>query len=275
MPPEIRSRLQQEVVDQFVNTALITQQVKAQGYVVSDRDVVEAIQRYPGFQVDGKFNRDAYYSLLRARGYSPEKFEAEERLRLRGEMLQGGLMVSTFATAKETARSTALRGETRELSYAVLPAAKFLPPAPPDARALDAYYQAHLADYKTPETVTLSYVELKVADGAAAVTVDEASLRAYYDGVKERYTEPEKRRAEHVLIQSGTDDAAARKQAEAVLAEALKPGADFEALAKKFSQDAGSAAQGGDLGWAEKSFFVGAVRRRRCSRCARARSRAR
>ena len=257
VPPELRARVQAAVVEQFVNTTLVTQQVQSQGYVVSDRDVLEAIQSYPGFQIGGKFNRDAYYSLLRARGYSPEKFEAEERLRLRGETLQGGLMVSTFTSPTELGRWVALRGETREVGYALLPLAKFQPPTPPAAAALEAYYQQHLKEFMTAETVTLNYVELKVADGAAAVAVDEASLRSYYDGVKDRYAEPEKRHAEHVLIQSGSDDAAAKKQAETVLAEALKPGTDFEALAKKYSQDAGSAPQGGDLGWAERSAFVG------------------
>jgi peptidyl-prolyl cis-trans isomerase D len=90
------------------------------------------------------------------------------------------------------------------------------------------------------------------------VTVTDDALQSYYDSVKDRYVEAEKRRGRHILIQVQDDkeDAAARKKAEEVLAK-VNAGGDFAKLAKEFSQDAGSAAQGGDLGWAERSFFVG------------------
>jgi peptidyl-prolyl cis-trans isomerase D len=165
-------------------------------------------------------------------------------------------MLSSFVLPGEVARAVALREETREVGYAVLPLAKFLPAAKVDEAAITAWYEAHKDSYRTPETVKLRYVALKVADVAREVAVDDAALRAYYDTVKERFTEAEKRRARHILIPSGSDDAAARKKADEAYAEAVKPGADFAALARKYSQDAGSAPQGGDLGWAEKSFFV-------------------
>jgi peptidyl-prolyl cis-trans isomerase D len=110
----------------------------------------------------------------------------------------------------------------------------------------------------TPDTVTLQYVELKVDNIAAKVAVTDEALRGYYDSVKERYTEAEKRRGRHILIQvqNDSEDAAAKKKAEELLAK-VNAGADFAKLARESSQDAGSAAQGGDLGWAERSFFVG------------------
>jgi peptidyl-prolyl cis-trans isomerase D len=256
VPAEVRRNVQQRIVDQFVNTQLVAQKVKALRYTVSDKDVVESIQHYEGFQVNGKFNRDAYYGLLRAQGYAPARFEAEQRELLQARALEGGLYLSSFSTPQELARAAALRDETRELAYAVVPVVRFLAAARPDDAALKSYYDKHKDEFKTPETVRLSYVALRVADAAKDVTADEAALRAYYDTTKERYIEPEKRRARHVLIQAGNDDAAARKKADEVYAEASKPGADFGALARKYSQDAGSASQGGDLGWAEKSFFV-------------------
>jgi peptidyl-prolyl cis-trans isomerase D len=84
-------------------------------------------------------------------------------------------------------------------------------------------------------------------------------LRAFYENVKDRYVEPERRKSRHILIkvEQGGDENAARKKADEVLAKAKAPGADFSALAKQLSEDAGSAEQGGDLGWAERSFFVG------------------
>ena len=258
VPAPVRANIKSGIVDEFVSTALLNQKVKELRYTVSDRDVVQSIQRFQGFQVAGRFNKDAYYSLLKARGYTPERFEAEQRQLLVARTLEAGVVLSAFATPAELERAAALKGETREVAYAVIPVAKFVASASPDAAAVKAYYDAHQDEFKTPETVHLSYVALRVGATANEVAVDEAGLKAYYDTVKDRFVEAEKRRARHILIQPGSDEAAAKRKADEVYALASKPGADFAALARQYSQDAGSVQQGGDLGLVEKSFFVGA-----------------
>ena len=255
VPADVRKATQDRVVEQFVNTALLDQQVKEQHYVVSDKDVVDSIAQYQGFQVNGQFSKDAYYALLRAQGYTPDRFEAEQRQLLRVRSLENALFLTSFATPVEIAREAALKGEQRELSVAVVPLAKYLGVAKPDEAAVKAYYDAHQDEFKTPDTVHLTYVELSVADASRDVVVDDAALKAYYETVKERYIEPEQRHARHILIQG--QDEAAKKKADEVYVLAAKPGADFAALAKQYSQDAGSAPTGGDLGFAEKTFFVG------------------
>ncbi len=251
----VKKTTQDHVVEEFVNTALLDQKVKELRYVVSDKDVVESIARYQGFQVGGQFNKDAYYALLRAQGYTPDRFEAEQRQTLRVRALETALFVSSFATPAEIARYAALKCETREVAFAVLPLAKFLAAAKPDEAAVAGLLRRPTRTSSRRRTrCTCSYVALRVADAARDVVVDDAALKAYYETVKERYIEPEQRHARHILIQG--NDAAAKKQADEVYALATKPGADFAALAKQYSKDAGSAGQGGDLGFAEKSFFV-------------------
>lgn len=257
IPAEISANIRQGVVDSFVAQALLNQKVEARHFVVADQEVVRTIQQLPNFQVDGAFNKDSYVALLRARGLSPDEFEAQQRQELRARQLEAGLFLSSFATPREIERVASLRGETRELSYAVVPAARFLGTVKVDDAALQAYFDGHKSEYMTPETVTLQYVHLRLDDVAREVPADEAALRGYYDQVRERYVEPEKRRARHILIQPGADDAAAQKKAEEAYAQVTRPGADFAGIAKTLSQDAGSAPQGGDLGWAERSFFVG------------------
>ncbi len=255
VPADMRKTAQDRLVEQFVNTSLLDQKVKELHYVVSDKDVVDSIAHYQGFQVAGQFNKDAYYGLLRAQGYTPERFEAEQRQLLRVQALESGVFVTSFATPAEIARDAALKGEQRELSVAMLPLAKWAAAAKPDEAAVKAYFEGHAEEFKTPDTVHLSYVALRVADSTRDVVVDEPALKAYYETVRERYVEVEQRHARHILIQ-GLDEAA-KKKADEVYALAAKPGADFAALAKQYSQDAGSAPSGGDLGFAEKSFFVG------------------
>ena len=84
--------------------------------------------------------------------------------------------------------------------------------------------------------------------------MSDADLRAAYEKDKSRLQVPEKRHARHILI-TAKDDAAALAQAQQVLAQ-VKSGKDFAELAKQYSQDPGSAHNGGDLGWAERSSFV-------------------
>ena len=111
---------------------------------------------------------------------------------------------------------------------------------------MQAYYKAHLAQYMTAESDHLQYAELRLDALAAEQSVSESDLHAAYDKEKSRLLVPEKRHARHILI-TGKDDAAALAQAQQVLAQ-LKAGKDFAALAKQYSQDPGSAHNGGDLG---------------------------
>jgi peptidyl-prolyl cis-trans isomerase D len=105
-----------------------------------------------------------------------------------------------------------------------------------------------------PQSANLQYAELRLDPLMVAQTISDADLHAAYDKAKNRLLVPEKRHARHILI-TGKDDAAARAQAEQVLAQ-VKAGKDFGALAKQYSQDPGSAQNGGDLGWAERTSFV-------------------
>jgi peptidyl-prolyl cis-trans isomerase D len=113
----------------------------------------------------------------------------------------------------------------------------------------------------TPETVDLRYVEISLPQLASKVSVDDAQLKTYYDEQKvktpERFTQAEQRRVSHILLSVGNpkDDAAVKAKAEEILKRA-QGGEDFSKLAKEFSQDPGSAQQGGDLGWSERKVWV-------------------
>jgi peptidyl-prolyl cis-trans isomerase D len=256
LPPALVKEEQTKLLNDTVRREVLVQHVNKMGYRVSDQGLVSRLEQIPALQVEGKFSRDRYAALLRQQGTSEAEFEVEFRRDLEIGQLQNGFAVSSFVTPGELKRRIELEGETRQIDYVTLPAAKFAGQAVVNPADVAATYEKNKAAYKTQETVSLQYVQLKLADVAASVPVTEEALRQYYEQVApERYQDPERRRARHILIESGSDDAAARKKADDVYAQA-KAGADFAKLALQYSDDPGSKAQGGELGWSTRESFV-------------------
>src|ERR1035441_10026630 len=261
-PPAQTRMLQQQLLNEYVRETLLRQRAQASGYRASDAQVLAAYQSEPGFQVDGKFSALAAKTMLAQIGLTPETYEAERRQALQISQLTEGIQLSDFLTAAQLNRIYALENEQREVRYALLPAERYAAAAKIDDAQIKAWYDAHPGDYMSPESVRLQYAQLSLDAIAGQITVKDEDLQAYYDKNKSRYSENEKRHAHHILISIGdakdaSADAAALAKAQRVLAE-LKAGKDFGELARKYSGDPGSATQGGDLGWAEQSAYVGA-----------------
>ena len=256
-----REMLKRRVLDDYVNTEAVLTRADDLGYRVSDAELLKYMAQVPQFQVDGKFDQAHAIAVLKAQGRSVAEIEGLFRRDVKLRQLDSALNLSSFATASEVARLRMLTRQQRELAWVTLPAAKYAAGAAVDDKALEAYYQAHKAQYMTPETVNLRYVEINLAQLESQVKVDDAQLKAYFEDQKtktpERFTQAEQRRVRHILFQvdSPKDDAAVKLKAEGVLKRA-QGGEDFSKLAKEFSQDPGSAQQGGDLGWSDRKVWV-------------------
>jgi len=249
------------ILDQLVNQRVQKLAARTAGVSVSDAMVQKQIMEIPGFQVDGKFNYDRYRLALSSQ-FPPrteKQFEGLVRQSLEESLVNTAIGGSSFYTTTETDRLLKLMFETRDASVLILP-----PPAADTAPVSDAeiksWYDSHTAAYRAPETVSIEYVEVNAAD-LTVPTPDEAALRARYEQEGKQFTEQEQRLASHILIQVDEKaDAAAQKAAEAkarqIHAQAKAPGADFAALARANSDDPGSKAGGGDLGWNAKGVMV-------------------
>jgi peptidyl-prolyl cis-trans isomerase D len=245
-----------EVLETMIDRAVLRLAAERDGMVVGDSQVREAIQGIPGFQVDGRFDEQRYLLGLQAQGYSPRAFQEMVRSDLQSMLLAGQVARSAFATATETERLMSILGERRDVAFVVLPA-----PVPDTgavtAAEIQAWYDAHKAEYRAPEQVTLEYVELDASALPPVAEPDEASLRQRYEQEKARFVEPEQRLVSHILVPvaEGADEAAqqaAQAQAQQIAQQARAPGADFAALARANPGDPGSAAAGGDLGWIQR-----------------------
>ena len=256
-----RNDIKMRVLDDYVNSEALLTRADKLGYRVTDQQLLQAMAQIPMFQVDGKFDYAHAVAVLRAQGRSVLEIEALFKRDVKLRQLDSALTLSSFATASEMKEIRALTKQQRELAWLTLPAEKYAAQATPGDADLKTYYDAHKSEYMTPETVDLHYIEISLAQLAAKVSVDDAQLKAYYDEQKaktpELFTQPEQRRVSHILlpVANPTDDAAVKAKAEGILKRA-QAGEDFAKLAKEFSQDPGSAQQGGDLGWSERKAWV-------------------
>src|SRR5512138_503313 len=258
LPQELVESQQRAILDQFVQQALLERRAKDLGFRVSDAALAQRVMEFPDFQVDGQFSKDRYNALIRASGLSEARFEEDLRTETLIRQLQTGIVDSAFVVPYELDRRFALEKQEREIQYALISANDFLDQITVTDEQVEAWYEEHKAEFLLPEKVDLQYIELTRDDAAGAIEVSEEALRDYYEQVKDKFESQERRRGRHILITTGgdVDDAAAEKKA-ADLAAQAKGGADFAQLAKDNSKDPGSAAQGGDLGWAERGMFVG------------------
>jgi len=253
LPAELRTRLQDQVLEGMIRAALLDGHTHDLGYRIGHGEVLAAIKSEPAFQIEGKYSAAAAEDALARSGLTIGTFQDELSRDLRRGQLEDGIRGSDFLTPTELARVRELEDQEREVRYLVLPADKF-PGAPADDAAVQAYYQAHQAQYMNPESAHLQYAQLRLETVEAGITVSDADLHAEYDKKKSQLTVPERRHARHILI-TGKDEREALKEAEDVLAQA-KSGKDFAELAKQYSKDPGSARNGGDLGWADRKSFV-------------------
>lgn len=257
IPEDTRKLLQDNLIETFVRRALISERSSESGYRVDAARLREAIEAEPAFQVDGKYNEQLALARLAQVGLTPDRYRADVRRDLQNAELERALVISDFATQGELTRRFSLEDEQREIAWLLLPAERYTAAVVTDDAAVAAFYEQNKSQWTSPESVQLQYAELRADQVAATITVTDADLQDLYAQNRDNYVTPERRRSRHILISiEGGNEAAARKQAETVLAE-VRAGKDFSALAQQYSKDAGSAKQGGDLGWSDKSAFVG------------------
>jgi len=240
-------------LDQLIDDALLRHEAERLDMAVGDGEVVDAITSMPELQEDGHFSRQRLEYLLQAERDRGE-FEAEIRQNILFDRLRNLVVDGTQVSDGEIAERYRLDHEQVDLAFVRIAAPDLAAEITLTDDDLEHYLADHPAVYRTPAQVRLRYVAYRAADFEPQVEVPEGEIAEYYELHKdERFTSPEEVHARHILVQvpDGATDAvkaAARTKAEDLLGK-LKAGGDFAALAKQHSDDPGSAAKGGDLGF--------------------------
>ncbi|MBD0680629.1 MULTISPECIES: SurA N-terminal domain-containing protein [Pseudomonas] len=244
--------LRESALKGLIDRKLLLQGAENSKFAFSEAALDQVILQTPEFQVDGKFSPERFDQVIRQLGYSRMQF----RQMLAQEMLIGqlraGVAGSGFVTDAQVMAFARLEKQTRDfasLSIKVDPTAVKL-----TDEEVKAYYDEHAKEFMTPDQVVIDYLELKKASFFDQVSVKDEDLQAAYQ--KETANLSEQRRAAHILIEVNdkTTEAQAKAKIDEIQAR-LNKGEQFEALAKEFSQDPGSANNGGDLGFAGPGVY--------------------
>ncbi len=248
--PELRF----SVLDSIIRQRVLLDHARESGMTVSTEQLRGYIAQAPDFHGDdGKFSIARYEQTLKGRGESVAAFES----RVRNQVVLGQLSEAYSATSivPRTVAERLLRitDQKREVSSVMISPERFRAAVKLEDDAVKKYYDSHQDEFRVPEKVRVEYVTLSLEALLAQLQVEGAEVKKYYDEHQRQFGVPESRQAAHILItvdKAAGDEAKnkARAQAEQIYSEVKKNPASFGELAKKHSQDPGSAAKGGDLG---------------------------
>lgn len=231
----------------------------------SDQRVARDLQQNPSISAlrgpDGKLDMDAYRKLVGAQGMSTDMFEARVRGDISARQVLDGINGSGLATPAVADVSLNAFFERREVQVARFNTPDFASKVVVSDAQLEQYYKDNPAQFQSPEQANIEYVVLDVEGIRKGITPNADEVKTYFEQNAARLAGQEERRASHILIASPKTAPAAERQtakakADALLAEVLKAPDSFAELAKKNSQDPGSAAQGGDLDFFAKGAMV-------------------
>jgi peptidyl-prolyl cis-trans isomerase D len=251
--------IEQQILQQMVNEQASLAEAERLGIQVSDDEVRQRIFAIPAFQENGHFIGDQrYQQLLRMQRppLSPTDFENGIRRSLLVEKLQASVTDWLSVSEKELEQEYRRRNDKVKIAVVSFQADKFRAQAMATDQEVAAYFDGHKNDFKIPEKRKIRYLLIDNDAMRLKVVVPPADVeRAYNDNI-EQYSTPEQVRASHILLKTeGKDDAAVKAKAEEILKQA-KAGADFGELAKKYSEDEGSAKNGGDLDYFTRGKMV-------------------
>jgi peptidyl-prolyl cis-trans isomerase D len=240
---------------------LLVDQAKAERLVVPDDQVAQLIGGIEAFQDNGKFDKKRYESVLAMQQLSPLMFEARLRDELLGQQMQDAYAQNGFAAKMVADTIVHLNEQQRVVRVATVQFQQFMSMAKVDEAALKKYYEQNPKEFQVQEQARVEFAKLSVEDLLAKVEVATSDAQRYYDEHSREFGTSEERRAAHILISvsaaaTQTEQDAAKSKAEQLLQQVKQNPAKFAELAKQNSQDPGSAANGGDLGFFGRGQMV-------------------
>jgi peptidyl-prolyl cis-trans isomerase D len=256
VPRQLEGLYANQILKQLVFQKEIEYEAKRLGITVSDKERADRIRQYlpTAFNGDSFVGMDAYSREVQQR-FQMTVPDFEERIRTSlidekfHKLLTDGISVSP-AEIQEEFR---YENEKIKIAYAAARPEELADKINPDENEIKAYYDQNKSKFVMPEKRAVRFGLLDLNQLRQSVSLTDDELKVVYQQNIQQYEVPDRVHAEHILLMTvGKTDAEVaeiEKQADDILAQARKKGSNFEELAKKYSEDPGSKAKGGDLGW--------------------------
>ncbi len=252
-------------LERMVNDRVIAAAADKQLLITSDQRLARYLQQDPSIAglrgVDGKLDMDRYRQLAASQGMTPEMLEAKVRQDLSAQQVMGGLQQSVVASQGQTDIALNAYLQRREIQIQKWTPADFAAKVQVTDADLEKFYQAQSERFRSVESADIEYLVLDAASLQKTISLPEQDLKTYYEQNVQRLAGKEERRASHILINAAkdapvADRAKAKTKAEELLAVVRKSPKSFPDVARKNSQDPGSATKGGDLDFFAKGAMV-------------------
>jgi len=252
-------------LERLVRDQVIAAAAQKLQLVASDTRLARELQQSPAIAAlrtaDGKLDMERYKQLAASQGMTPEMFEMQVRADLSNRQVIQGVQASAYATSAQTQTAMNAFMQRREVQILNFPAADFLSKITVSDADLQAYYDKNKDKYQSSESADIEYIVLDIESLRQSIALNEQDLKSYYEQNLQRLSSKEERRASHILITAAKDAPEAEKKTALAKAEDLlklvkaKP-ASFAEVARKNSQDPGSAVKGGDLDFFGRGAMV-------------------
>jgi peptidyl-prolyl cis-trans isomerase D len=252
-------------LERLIRDRVITAAAAKQFLTTSDQRLARDLSENPNIAAlrksDGSLDVERYKQLVGSQGLSPEGFENRVRQDLTSRQVLAGVSATGLGSAALADQTLASYFERRDVQIQRFSAAEFAKTAAPTDDQLDQFYKTNPQLFQAPESASIEYIVLDLEAAKKGVVLKPEDLKSYYDQNASRLSPQEERRASHILITSpknapAAERTAAKAKAEALATEVKKSPESFAEVAKKNSQDPGSAANGGDLDFFGKGAMV-------------------
>ena len=247
------------VLNEMIAQRLITADIRDQNYQISDEQLATYLRTNPSFQANGSFSPELYEQTVRSTGLSAPSFEGKIRMGNIVDQIREGFTNSVINNEEQMKNLLRLQQEKRDFKSLTITNNSFTDQVDISSDEIQKYYDSNKQKFMTTEDVRVEYISLSMNEVADQIKPDEEALRAYYEESKEQYIEAEQRQAQHILlaVAADADEEETKRISELAsdLAKQAREGKDFAEMAKKFSVDSISSANGGDLGYFEKGVM--------------------
>lgn len=258
-PPEMLQNYVPTLVDQMIAERAVAYQAARMGFTVTEEELGNSLRSMLGNILQGGFDKERYTAFLAQQNMTVADFESNVRKQMLLTKLRNIVLEGVVVTPDEIEAEYRRRNEKVKLEYLSFSTESLKKQVTVSPADLEQFFNANKAGFRMPEKRSFEVLVANEEKIGASIAVTDDDLRKLYAANLDRYRTGERVMARHILLMTQNKSADDAKKLEAKAADLLKQvkgGADFAELAKKNSDDPGSAPKGGDLGWVTKGQMV-------------------